>query len=161
MIEMCIMMGSKIVIHFSWNSFFMEGKVITLVPLSPKEVHEDQLKIKGEIGQSSGDGRTKQRVERVAYCSNQPLLELEPNDSFEQKTEEELSKPFHNMQVKIRDRILFKRRGMMQSEVLYKVWSHVFFISDFFINFFFFLIRISYYFELYILILTDKDIFIS
>ena len=56
--------------------------MITLAPLSPREAHEDQLKIKRECGQSSGDGSTKERVERVAYCSNQPLMEVEPNVSF-------------------------------------------------------------------------------
>ena len=105
-------------------SFLMEGRVITLAPLSPREAHEDQLKIKRGSGQSSGDGSTKERIERVAYCSNQPLMELEPNVSFQQKIEIEFPKPFYNVRVKIRGRILFKKRGMMQSEVLYKVRSH-------------------------------------
>ena len=30
----------------------------------------------------------------------------------------------YNIMAKIRGRILFKRRGMMRSEVLYRVWSH-------------------------------------
>ena len=63
-------------------SFLMEGKVITLAPLSPREAHEDQLKIKTESGKNGGSGSTKERVERVAYYSNQPLMELEPNVSF-------------------------------------------------------------------------------
>ena len=83
----------------------MEGRVITLAPLSPREAHEDQLKIKRESGQSSGDGSSKERVGRIAYCSS--LV------SFKWKTEDEIPKPFHNERAKIRGRILFKRRGMM------------------------------------------------
>ena len=51
-------------------SFLMEGKVITLVPLSPREAHEDQLKIKRDSKQSSGDGSSKERVGRIAYCAS-------------------------------------------------------------------------------------------
>ena len=105
-------------------SFLMEGRVIILAPLSPREAHEDQLKIKRESGQSSRDRRTKERVQRVAYYCNQPLMELESNVSFQQKAEEEFLKPFYNVRAKIQGRILFKKRGMMQSKVLYKVWSH-------------------------------------
>ena len=83
-------------------SFLMEGRVITLAPLNPREAHKDQLKIKKESGQSSGDGSTKELVERVAYCSNQPLMELEPNVSFQQKSEKEFPKPFCNVRAKIR-----------------------------------------------------------
>ena len=51
-------------------SFLMEGRVITLAPLSPREAHEDQLKIKRENRQSKGDGSPKERVERIAYCAS-------------------------------------------------------------------------------------------
>ena len=105
-------------------SFLMEGRVISLTLLSPRKAYEDQLKIKRECGQSSRDESPKERVERVAYCSKQPLMELEPNVSFQQQTEDDFPKPFYNMKAKIQGRILFKRRGMMQSEVLYKVRSH-------------------------------------
>ena len=98
--------------------------MITLAPLSLRKAHEDQLKIKRENGQSSRAGSLKKQVERVAYCSKQPLKELEPNVSFQQQIEEEFSKPFYNMRVKIRGRILFKKREIMRSEVLYKVRSH-------------------------------------
>ena len=67
--------------------------MITLAPLSPREIHEDQLKFKRESGQSSGDGSPKQLVERIAYCSS--------NVSFQRKTEEEIPKPFHNERAKI------------------------------------------------------------
>ena len=94
----------------------MEGRLITLAPLSPKEAHEDQLKIKRESWQSSGEGSSKERVERISYCSS--------HVSFQQKIEEEIPKPFHNERAKIRGRILFKMRGMMQSEVLNNVRDH-------------------------------------
>ena len=51
-------------------------------------------------------------------------MKLEPNVCFQQKTEEEFPKPFYNMRAKIRGGILFKRRGMMRSEFLCKVWSY-------------------------------------
>ena len=76
MTERCIKTGSRIAI------FLMEGKVITLAPLSPREAHEDQLKINKESGQNGGSGCIKEIVERVAYRSNQPLMELKPNVSF-------------------------------------------------------------------------------
>ena len=60
--------------------------MITLASLSPREAHEDQLKIKIESGQSSEAGSPKERVERVAYYSSQPLMELEPHVSFQLKT---------------------------------------------------------------------------
>ena len=41
-------------------SFLMEGRVIILAPLSPREAHEDQLKIKKDSGQSNGDGSPKE-----------------------------------------------------------------------------------------------------
>ena len=53
--------------------------MITLALLSPRKAHEDQLKIKRECGQSSGDRSPKERVKRVAFCSSQPLTELEPH----------------------------------------------------------------------------------
>ena len=52
----------------------------------------------------------------IAYCSS--------HISFSRKTKEEIPKPFHNERAKIRGRILFKRRGIMQSEVLNKVRCH-------------------------------------
>ena len=51
-------------------SSLMEGRVITLVPPSPRDAHEDQLKTKRESGKSSAYGSPKERVERIAYCSN-------------------------------------------------------------------------------------------
>ena len=72
----------------------MEGRVISLAPLSPSEAHEDQLKIKRKSGQSSGDGNSKEQVERIAYCSS--------HVSFQQKTKEEIPNPFHNEIAKIR-----------------------------------------------------------
>ena len=90
--------------------------MITLAPLSPREVHEDQLKTKRESRQSSRDGSPKEQVGGIAYCSSFV--------SFQRKTEEEISKPFHNERAKIRGRILFKNRGMMRSKVLNKVQSH-------------------------------------
>ena len=36
--------------------------MIILVPLSPREAYEDQLKIKRESGQSSGDGSSKEKL---------------------------------------------------------------------------------------------------
>ena len=57
----------------------MEGRVITLAPLSPREAPEDQLKIKRKSGQRSGDGCSKEQVESIAYCSSQV--------SFQRKTE--------------------------------------------------------------------------
>ena len=81
------------------------------------------MKIKTEYEQSSGDESPKKRVERIA-CPNQPLMELKPHVSFQQKTEEEFPKPFHNERAKTRCRILFKKRRMMRSEVIYKVRSH-------------------------------------
>ena len=56
--------------------------MITLAPLNLREAHEDQLKIKRESGKNGGSGGTKERVKQVAYCSNQPLMELEPNVFF-------------------------------------------------------------------------------
>ena len=41
-------------------SFLIEGRVITLAPLSPREAHEDQLKIKKESGKSTEDRSTKE-----------------------------------------------------------------------------------------------------
>ena len=38
--------------------------------------------------------------------------------------EKEIPKPFHNDRAKIQGQILFKRREMMQSEVLNNVWGH-------------------------------------
>ena len=103
-------------------SFLMEGRVITLAQLSPREAHEDQLKIKrarereSERGKSSGDGSPKERPKRIAYCAN--------HVTFQRKFEQKISKPFHNDRAKIRGRILFKRKGMMRSKVLNKVRSH-------------------------------------
>ena len=48
-------------------SFLMEGRVITLAPFILREAHKDQLKIKRESGQSSGDGSLKERVERLLF----------------------------------------------------------------------------------------------
>ena len=82
------------------HSFLMEGRVITLAPLSPREAHEDQLKIKRESVQSSRDGR-------IAYCSI--------HVPFRRKFVEKISKPFHDDRTNIQGRILVKRRGMMRS----------------------------------------------
>ena len=90
--------------------------MITLAPLSPSEAHEDQLKIKRESGQRSGDRNSKERVEIIAYCSS--------HVSFQQKTEEEIPNSFHNERVKIQGQILFKRRGMMHSDVLNNIRDH-------------------------------------
>ena len=68
--------------------------MITLAPLSPREAHEDQLKIKIESGQSSGDESSKERVGRIAYCAN--------HVSFQKQVEAEFPKPFHNDRLKIR-----------------------------------------------------------
>ena len=84
--------------------------MITLTPLSPREVYKDQLKIKRESGQNSGDGSPKERVKRIVYSAS--------HVTFQRKTEKEIPKPFHNDKAKIRGRILFKRKGMMRSEVL-------------------------------------------
>ena len=94
----------------------MERKVITKAPLSPSEAHKDQLKIKRESGQSSGDESPKKWVERITYYSS--------HVSFQWKIEGEILKPFRNKRAKIRGQILFKRRGMMRSEVLNNVWGH-------------------------------------
>ena len=67
--------------------------MITLAPLSPRKVHDDQLKIKRESEQSSGDGSSKERVGRIAYCSSYV--------PFQQKTQEEIPNPFHNDKAKI------------------------------------------------------------
>ena len=68
--------------------------MITLAPLSPRKVHDDQLKIKRESEQSSGDGSSKERVGRIAYCSI--------HVPFQQEFEEKFSKPFHNDRANIR-----------------------------------------------------------
>ena len=74
-------------------SFLMEGRVINLAPLSLREAHEDQLQIKRESGQSSGDRSSKERVGRISYCSSYvPFL---------WKIEEEIPKTFHNDRAKI------------------------------------------------------------
>ena len=69
-----------------------------------------------ESGQRSGDGSSKERVERIAYCSSHVF--------FLWKTEEEIPKLFHNKRAKIWGRILFKKRGMMWSKVLNNVRNH-------------------------------------
>ena len=77
--------------------------MITLAWLSPREAHEDQLKIKIENRKSceserskefvekasdqkkmseKENGERKDRVVRVAYCSIQPLMELEHKEIF-------------------------------------------------------------------------------
>ena len=79
--------------------------MINLAPLSHREAYEDQLKIKRESGQRSGYGSSKERVERIAYCSS--------HVSFQWKTEEEIPKPFHNKRAKIQGQILCNMSGMM------------------------------------------------
>ena len=59
-------------------SFLMEGRMITLAPMSHREAHEDQLKIKRESGQDSGIGR-------ITFCAK--------HVSFQKQVEKELSKP--------------------------------------------------------------------
>ena len=80
----------------------MEGRIITLAPLSPREAHEDQLKIRREnrkkceseiskefVKKESDqkkvsekeNGERKEKVVRVVYCSNQQLMELEPKEN--------------------------------------------------------------------------------
>ena len=83
----------------------MEGRVIILALLSPREAYEDHLKNKRECGQISGERNPKERVKRIAYYVSHVISQW--------KFEEKISKPFHNDRAKIRGRILFKRRGMM------------------------------------------------
>ena len=45
-------------------SFLIEGRIITLAPLSPKEAHEDQLKIKRENKKNCKSERSKEFVEK-------------------------------------------------------------------------------------------------
>ena len=49
-------------------SFLIEGRVNTLASLSPREVNEDQLKIKRESRQSSGDGSSLLKTYHVDSC---------------------------------------------------------------------------------------------
>ena len=59
-------------------SFLMEEKMITFVPLSPRQTYEDQLKIKKEFVQ-------KEREKKMREKENKERKEKEEEESFSEK----------------------------------------------------------------------------
>ena len=68
-------------IHDGFKNRFIivkDGKTITLVPLSPKQVYDDQMKLKNECEEEKSENSREDNGERRPSDSAKPKLVIKP-----------------------------------------------------------------------------------